>query len=97
MGAKYDICVFGATGFTGKRVAAELGNYLLASSTYAIAGRSLAKLEEILPSLSNNPAIILADVYDKDSMVAMLKSCRVVIDCVGPYRYVCSKHVHVTV
>lgn len=30
---------------------------------------------------------IIADVSDKDSLVKMAKSCKVVLNCVGPYRF----------
>ena len=36
--------------------------------------------------LSKVPKII-ADVADKDSLVKMAKSCKVVLNCVGPYRF----------
>jgi short subunit dehydrogenase-like uncharacterized protein len=87
MTKKFDIVVFGATGFTGKRVVRELASHPLSStSTFAIAGRSLPKLKEINLSLDTTCEILVADVYDTKSIFEMVKSCRVVIDCVGPYR-----------
>lgn len=62
---------------------------------YAIAGRNRAKLEETLDKLSaelgqdslKSTEIVLADVADADSLNALAKRTRVVINCVGPFRF----------
>ncbi|MBT8099616.1 MAG: saccharopine dehydrogenase NADP-binding domain-containing protein [Gammaproteobacteria bacterium] len=87
---KYDVVVWGATGFTGSLVA----EYLLSqygvdgSLRWAIAGRSegkLASLKESLgPQAASLPSIV-ADSFDESSLAAMAASTRVVISTVGPY------------
>lgn len=87
----YDIVVFGATGFTG-RLTAE---YLARSSeagrfTWAIAGRSLAKLEATQKALLGiasltTPGIIVCDVNEPASLREMTRQTHVVITTVGPY------------
>ena len=47
---KYDIVVFGATGFTGQYVVEEIAKTVDEESglTWAIAGRSMKKLQDVL-------------------------------------------------
>ena len=47
---KYDVVVFGATGFTGQFVAEELNRLAMDGRTlkWAVAGRNQSKLREIL-------------------------------------------------
>ena len=47
---KYDIVVFGATGFTGQYVVEEIAKTIDEESglTWAIAGRSMKKLQDVL-------------------------------------------------
>lgn len=49
---KVDIIIFGATGFTGKYVVQELVNINDNKYTWAIAGRNLQKLREVLDWVS---------------------------------------------
>lgn len=53
---KYNIIVFGATGFTGKHIIEEILKTIKAGHsetfTWAVAGRSLEKLEETLNEVS---------------------------------------------
>ncbi|KAJ9048653.1 hypothetical protein DSO57_1032721 [Entomophthora muscae] len=61
---KYDILVFGASGFTGKYVLAELIKSIPSDGkppTIAIAGRTKAKLEG--ESVSIHPADTLLQIY----------------------------------
>jgi short subunit dehydrogenase-like uncharacterized protein len=57
MTRKYDIIIFGASGFTGKYVVETVANTLksLPSSekfTWAVSGRSLTKLRDVLREMS---------------------------------------------
>lgn len=87
----YDIVVFGATGFTGKLTAEHLARSSESGKfTWAIAGRSLAKLEETQKALLKiaaepMPGIIVCDVNEPDSLKAMCRQTHVVITTVGPY------------
>ena len=51
---KYDIVVFGATGFTGQFVVQEIARTIDEESglSWAIAGRNMAKLQEVLREAS---------------------------------------------
>lgn len=87
----YDIVVFGATGFTGRLTAEYLAQSKDAGQCrWAIAGRSLAKLEETLHSLRKkspdcNPGVIVCDISQPESLRNMVAQTRVVITTVGPY------------
>lgn len=87
---KYDLVVYGATGFTGQLVAEYLAkNYADPSSlVWAIAGRSKDKLESIKSKMaipSHIPSLV-ADSDNLDSLESMVKSTRVVLTTVGPYQ-----------
>ena len=87
----HDIVVFGATGFTGELTAAYLAEHAPAGLRWALAGRSLDKLEavrsrltKIDPSLTELP-LLQADSSDDQSLRAVAASAKVVITTVGPY------------
>lgn len=52
--SKFDLVVFGATGFTGRKVVEELarGSKKYAGITWAVAGRTEKKLESVLQEVS---------------------------------------------
>ncbi|KAG0363381.1 saccharopine dehydrogenase-like oxidoreductase [Gamsiella multidivaricata] len=95
----YDLTIFGATGFTGKFIVAEVlktapkafpGQQL----RVAVAGRSRERLEQLvasLPSTENpsgiQPVILVADVKDEASMRAMCRASKTVIAAAGPFRF----------
>jgi short subunit dehydrogenase-like uncharacterized protein len=82
-----DVVVFGATGVTGRRVAA----YLAARSQetglrWAAAARDAGRLAERLAEDGVlAPETIVADVGDPRSLATMTARTRVVLDLVGPY------------
>ncbi len=88
---EFDIIVYGATGYTGRLVAEhfvrEYGGRTDAPK-WAMAGRSLAKLEEVR-GLIGAPAdtpLVTADADDPASLEAMCRRTRVVLTTVGPYQ-----------
>jgi short subunit dehydrogenase-like uncharacterized protein len=83
---EFDIIVYGATGYTGRLVAEYLKDK--ASLKWAMAGRSLAKLEEVrdLIGASANTPLVVADASDPASLDAMVKRTKVVLTTVGPYQ-----------
>ncbi|CAL8135489.1 unnamed protein product [Orchesella dallaii] len=94
----HDLIIFGATGFTGKYVVETAVKTLKSGKgdkfTYAVAGRSKGKIDSILKEVSDstgedlqNVPVILADVSDQKSLVDMAKQCKVLLNCVGPYRF----------
>jgi short subunit dehydrogenase-like uncharacterized protein len=81
------VVVFGATGVTGRRVAAYLAERAgEVGAKWAVAGRDPAKLDRVLGELGvTAPETIVADVGDPASLAAMAARTRVVLDLVGPY------------
>ena len=81
-----DLTLFGATGFTGGLTADYLAVHLPADATWAIAGRSRAKLEQVAARIASTgreaPEIVVADLADEASMAS---GTRVLISTVGPY------------
>ena len=86
---KYDIVVFGASGYTGRLVAEYLHQeYANSSLTWAMAGRSLDKLASVRTALSIPDSVDLVSVDSDDaaSVGQMVSDCKVVITTVGPYQ-----------
>ncbi len=84
----FDIVIYGATGFTGRLVAEYLVQAYPTGLTWAMAGRSRTKLEEVR-DLIGAPAdtpLITADSADAASLRAMVERATVVISTVGPYQ-----------
>ena len=85
---KYDLVVWGATGFTGKLVVEYLkDSYGIGKGLrWAIAGRNMTKLKSIHDSLNlEGVDIIVADSSQKGSLDAMTSIAKVVCTTVGPY------------
>ncbi|QGV77606.1 saccharopine dehydrogenase family protein [Streptomyces ficellus] len=87
----YDVVLFGATGFVGELTARYLATHAPATCRWALAGRSLDKLERLRDRLAaEHPRcadlpLVTADAADRDSMRTLAKSARVVATTVGPY------------
>ncbi|MBM3928885.1 MAG: saccharopine dehydrogenase [Sphingomonadales bacterium] len=81
----FDIVVYGATGFTGQLVAEYLGSRDH-GVTWAMAGRSLTKLEGVRDDLGIDVPLITADADDAASLRAMCDRAKVVLTTVGPYQ-----------
>jgi short subunit dehydrogenase-like uncharacterized protein len=84
----YDIVVFGATGFTGALTAEYLAGNAPEGTRWALAGRNMAKLEQVRTRLGPAAAevsLLTADVSDADSLRELAEATRVVITTVGPY------------
>ena len=83
---KFDIVLYGATGFTGKLVAAYLDQHPnLANKNWAIAGRTPSKLSTLQNTLSSTPPIKVVALDDTAAVEALVDSTRVIITCAGPY------------
>jgi short subunit dehydrogenase-like uncharacterized protein len=81
------VVVFGASGVTGRRVAAYLAERASeVDAKWAVAGRDTGKLERVLGEIGvSAPETIAADVGDPASLAAMAARTKVVLDLVGPY------------
>ncbi len=88
---KYDIILFGATGFTGELTAQYLASHADSSLRWALAGRNRAKLEAVREGLIElNPAcadldLLLADAGDAQALREVAVQTKVIITTVGPY------------
>ncbi len=87
--SKFDIVVYGATGFTGQLVAEYLAEHYRSDNAlkWAMAGRSLEKLKSVRDAIGAPPDIplIVADANDPASLKAMIDQTRSVVTTVGPY------------
>jgi short subunit dehydrogenase-like uncharacterized protein len=88
--SKFDIVVYGATGFTGQLVAEYLAaNYKGdANLKWAMAGRSkdkLATVRDVIGAPADTP-LIVADSSDVGSLKAMVAQTKSVVTTVGPYQ-----------
>ena len=88
--SKFDIVVYGATGFTGQLVAEYLAAHYKADSglKWAMAGRSKDKLAAVRDAIGApaDTALIVADAGDPASLKAMVDQTKSVISTVGPYQ-----------
>jgi short subunit dehydrogenase-like uncharacterized protein len=88
---EFDLVLLGATGFTGGLTADYLARHAPAGLRWAIAGRSLDKLEAVRARLvAIDPALgelelIVADSADRPSLDALATRATVVATTVGPY------------
>jgi short subunit dehydrogenase-like uncharacterized protein len=81
---KYDIILYGASGFVGQQTVAYLAQHAKGVA-WAIAGRSQAKLEAVLRDLNVKAPIIVADAQDSPALQALAAQTRVVLSSAGPF------------
>src|SRR4051794_37307315 len=88
--SKFDIVVYGATGFTGRLVAEYLAAHYTGNGApkWAMAGRSLDKLASVRDAIGApaDTALIQADANDRGSLQAMVEQSNLVLSTVGPYQ-----------
>src|SRR5436190_4314594 len=82
---EHDILIFGCTGFTGALTAEYLAANAPPSTRWALAGRSMDKLEKLRERLGVDVPLVKADVTDEESIGDAAAASRVVITTVGPY------------
>ncbi|KAI6170782.1 Epimerase [Aphelenchoides bicaudatus] len=91
---KFDIVLYGASGFTGAYVLEEFVKSDYSNRfRFAIAGRNENRLRKVLTDvgdligrdLSKIP-VIIADSSNENDLVEMAKQTRLIINVVGPYR-----------
>jgi short subunit dehydrogenase-like uncharacterized protein len=88
--SKFDIIVYGATGFTGQLVAEYLAAHYRNDSSlkWAMAGRSLDKLASVRDAIgaAADTPLIAADAGNPSSLQAMVGQTKSVLSTVGPYQ-----------
>src|SRR3954471_13881377 len=77
------IAVYGATGYTGRLVAAELRRR---GAEFVLAGRNPAKLEILAEELGGGVETRAARLDDEAKIGELLEPCAAVISCAGPFR-----------
>jgi short subunit dehydrogenase-like uncharacterized protein len=91
MTKQFDLILYGATGFVGQQAIAYLALHAKPSTRWAIAGRSLPKLEAARAAVArthagvSNIAIEVAEAQDEKALAKLAASARVVLSCAGPY------------
>src|SRR3979411_2193385 len=88
--SKFDIMVYGATGFTGQLVAEYLSAHYTGKTDpkWAMAGSSLDKLASVRDAIGApaDTALIQADTSDPAALKAMVDQTKSVLSTVGPYQ-----------
>jgi len=88
---RYDLVLFGGTGFTGGLTADYLAANAPPEMRWALVGRNRSKLDAVASRLAAAapdaavPEIIEADASDRDAMRDVAATTRVVVTTVGPY------------
>lgn len=85
---KYDIVIYGATGFVGQLICRYLSQETVNDTPlrWAIAGRNAQKLQDLAASLEQPELpLIVAQAQDPASLAAMCAQTKVVVSTVGPY------------
>jgi short subunit dehydrogenase-like uncharacterized protein len=89
MTREFDLIIYGATGFTGRLVAEYLAQrYGDGSLRWAMAGRSLTKLEQVrdvIGAPADTP-LLTANADDPAALRALTARATVVLTTVGPYQ-----------
>jgi saccharopine dehydrogenase (NAD+, L-glutamate forming) len=86
-----DVVLFGGTGFTGRLTALHLARHAPAGLRWALAGRTLTKLESLRAELAGiDPALadlelVVVEADDATGLAELARRTRVVITAVGPY------------
>ncbi|XP_071834618.1 saccharopine dehydrogenase-like oxidoreductase [Apostichopus japonicus] len=93
---KFDIIVFGATGFTGKHCVKELAEVWDENPDlkWAVAGRSMEKLRSVVVWAAEKSGrdlkqveYVCADIQDDASLNSMCQQGKLILNLVGPYHF----------
>jgi len=80
-----DLVVWGATGYTGRLLAASLAEAAPPGLRWALGGRDRERLERLRDELGLDVALVEGDARDAASMARLAARTRVVATTVGPY------------
>lgn len=85
----FDILIYGATGFTGKRVVKHIHDSH-PEIKLAISGRSGNKLQSIITELElhniSTQQIFIASTDDESTLIQTFSQTKIVLACAGPFR-----------
>ena len=88
---KYDVILYGASGFVGKQTVDYFAKLVLDNQlniTWALAGRSKDKLEAVKTAAgqgAKKAGVVVADAHDKVALDKLAKSTKVVLSTAGPF------------
>ncbi len=83
--ARYDVVLYGATGFTGSQTAEYFDDRVGNQLRWAIAGRNADKLAQLRTHLHSSPDVLVADADDNGAIDAMVAQTRVLLTTAGPF------------
>lgn len=81
--AEFDIGIMGATGFTGRQLAAELSRRAPSGARILLGGRNLERLERVAAPL--DLPVCVVDSLNPGQVEDFVSRCRVVVSTVGPF------------
>ena len=76
------VCVYGATGYTGRLVAGELQRR---GADFVLAGRSAERLDALAAELGSGARTAAVSLDDPVALRELLEPCTAVIACAGPF------------
>jgi short subunit dehydrogenase-like uncharacterized protein len=79
---KYDLVLYGASGFTGRQTVEHCRQFAPAGLRWAIAGRNQAKLDNVNTAKVD---VLVADAHDEQALNRMAEQTRVVATTAGPF------------
>ena len=82
---RYDVVIYGATGFTGTQVAEYFDDHVGDQLRWAIAGRNAKTLAQLRTDLRTTPDVLIADADDAAAIDALVSKARVVLTTAGPF------------
>lgn len=96
---RYDVILYGVTGFTGRRAVAYFQEQAPISVRWAIAGRSASKLVTLKQELNLHVDVLVADATNAEEIDQLVQQAQVFLTTVGPYAWYgkhivgsCAKH-----
>jgi short subunit dehydrogenase-like uncharacterized protein len=81
-GPKYDLILYGASGFTGRQTVDYCRQFAPAGLSWAIAGRNRAKLDGVN---SAGVDVLVADAQDDNALQNLARQTRVIASTAGPF------------
>lgn len=82
MPREFDLIIYGATGFTGRRAVKYIAERAPPGVRWAIAGRDLTRLQ----ALGSSAPAIAADAKDRASLNVLIGRAQVLLNFAGPFR-----------
>jgi short subunit dehydrogenase-like uncharacterized protein len=79
---KYDLVLYGASGFTGRQTVEYCRQFAPAGLSWAIAGRNRSKLDSVIVA---GVDVLVADAQDDAALDSLARQTRVVASTAGPF------------